>query len=311
MRSSDRPSLIVKRQRHPFEGPAEPGDRRQHRGRQRGQHLPRRTVDDPALAIERPHPVGDADHPLQPVLGEHDRQTEVVVEPVQRGDHVLGAPRIELAGRLVEDQHPRLQRQSGGDRDPLPLAAGEGAEIATAQRGDAEQVEHLLDPLAHRHRRDAELLHPEGQLVLDDRRDELRLRLLEDEPDLGAQDPRAVAARVETAHRHTAAEAAAGEVRHQPVQAAQHGRLAAAGRPGQHDEVALLDPPVDVAQHRPPGAGVGKGNAVERNLCRGWAKAGAHARSSPAGGGATRAGASNASKPIRRGRLAAGAVSDG
>ena len=35
------------------------------------------------------------------------------------------------------------------DRDPLLLAARQGAQVAGAQVGDAEQVQGLLDPAAH------------------------------------------------------------------------------------------------------------------------------------------------------------------
>ena len=68
---------------------------------------------------------------------------------VQQQVEDLGAHRdVERAGRLVGDQQRGLQRQRAGDRDPLPLAAGE---LAGQQVGDArrqpDQVEQLADPL--------------------------------------------------------------------------------------------------------------------------------------------------------------------
>ena len=53
---------------------------------------------------------------------------EVVHQPVQRGEHVLGRGRVERGGRLVEHQHPRVGGQHRADRDPLLLAAGERAQ---------------------------------------------------------------------------------------------------------------------------------------------------------------------------------------
>ena len=75
---------------------------------------------------------------------------EVVDQPGQRGEHVLGRGRVERGGRLVEHQQPRVHRQHRADRDPLLLPARQGPQVAVAQLGDAEQVEGLLDPAAHR-----------------------------------------------------------------------------------------------------------------------------------------------------------------
>ena len=63
------------------------------------------------------------DDPLQAMLGEDDRQSEILVETGQRREHFLRAPGIELTGRLVERQDRGLQRERGGDRHALPLAA--------------------------------------------------------------------------------------------------------------------------------------------------------------------------------------------
>ena len=75
---------------------------------------------------------------------------EVVDQPGQSGQHLLGRRRVERGGRLVEHQHPRVHGQHRADGHPLLLAARQRAQVADAQRGDAEQVEGLLDPAAHR-----------------------------------------------------------------------------------------------------------------------------------------------------------------
>ncbi len=229
----------------------EGGERRDHRRVHRCQHLARGAVEwKEARTGEEPEVIGVADDPLQTMLGEDDRETEVLVEPGEGGQHVLGAPGIELARRLVERQDGWLQRQCGGDRDPLAFAARQGGDIAPPQRRDAEQVQHLLDPLAHRRGSHAELLHAEGELVLYPVGDELRLRVLEHEPDRPAQGAGPVAARVEPADGDPPAEASTGEVGHQPVQTPQQRRLAAARRPGEDDERPVRHRPLDARECR-------------------------------------------------------------
>ena len=58
----------------------------------------------------------------------------------QRLEHVIGGVRIEVAGRLVREQHPRRVGDRAGDRDPLLLAAGQfrrpvGDAVAEAEIG--------------------------------------------------------------------------------------------------------------------------------------------------------------------------------
>ncbi|GAA2710541.1 hypothetical protein GCM10010429_26110 [Micromonospora olivasterospora] len=68
----------------------------------------------------------------------------------QRLPHVgpqLGAQlRVQGAERLVQQHQRRPGRQRPGHRDPLLLAAGELVRHPRAVPGEADQVEHLLDP---------------------------------------------------------------------------------------------------------------------------------------------------------------------
>ena len=77
--------------------------------------------------------VGEGQHPLEPVLGQHHRDVEVVDQPGQRGQHVLGRGRVERRGRLVEHQDPRVHGEHRAERDALLLAAAR----AGAGRGSA------------------------------------------------------------------------------------------------------------------------------------------------------------------------------
>ena len=61
----------------------------------------------------------------------------------------LGAGvRVEVAGRLVGEQHGRLADQRAGDRDPLLLAARELRRAVVATLGEADALDHRLDPVA-------------------------------------------------------------------------------------------------------------------------------------------------------------------
>ena len=51
--------------------------------------------------------------------------------------------RIEIAGRLVGENHRRLVRERARDRDALLLAAGERRRQLVRLRRDAERVEQL------------------------------------------------------------------------------------------------------------------------------------------------------------------------
>ena len=61
-----------------------------------------------------------------------------------------------------------------------------------AQVGEAQQVQRLLDPLAHDVRRHGQLLHPVGELLLDRVGDEAGERVLPDDADEVGELPRPV-----------------------------------------------------------------------------------------------------------------------
>ena len=60
------------------------------------------------------------------------------------------ALRVEPVDRLVEHQHRRVAEQRGGDAEPLPHAEREAAGPAPGRRGQADLLEHLVDPAARR-----------------------------------------------------------------------------------------------------------------------------------------------------------------
>ena len=236
------------RQRCPAQAAAELDDRRHHR--RDGQHVGGQAHLQRPVAGHQHHPVGERDHPLQPVLGDQDGEADVVDQPGQGGQHLLGRGRVQRGGRFVENQQPGVHREHRPDRHPLLLPAGEGPEVAGAQLGDAEQVEGLLDPAAHRRGRQAQLLHPVGELLLHRVSDEAGGRVLPDVPDRvhplawrQVQDALAV-------EQQVTAQLAAGEPRHQAREHPEQRRLPGAGRPGDHHQLALIEVEADAREHR-------------------------------------------------------------
>ena len=139
---------VAHRQRHrvPAGQAAELHDRRGERRRGRARSAAAERAEP---SVEQHDGVGVLHHPLEPVLGHDDGDAEVVDEPGDGGEHLLGGGGVERRGRLVEHEDPRVGGEHRADGDALLLAARERAQGAAAQLGDAEQVERLLHPLAH------------------------------------------------------------------------------------------------------------------------------------------------------------------
>ena len=235
------------RQRRPAEPPTELDDRG-YDGRG-GEQVGRRTAARAAVAGQEHHPVGERDDPLEPVLGHQHRHPEVVHEPGERGQHLLGRSGIEGGRRLVEHQQSRVHRQHRPDRDPLLLAPRQGAEVAAAQPGDAEQVEGLLHPASHRAGGQAELLHAVGELLLHAVGDEARGRVLSDVPDEMGAFTRRLVDHGASVDQHVAGQRAAGEPRDEPGHHAEQRGLADAGASRDQHQLALVEGQVDVAEH--------------------------------------------------------------
>ena len=86
---------------------------------------------------------------------QHDRAA-LVVELLEQAEHVGGRRRVEVAGRLVGEDHRRLGDERPGDGDALLLAAGQLAGLVVGPVGEADRVERgqrALAPLGRRARR--------------------------------------------------------------------------------------------------------------------------------------------------------------
>ena len=80
-------------------------------------------------------------HRLVLVVGDEDGgEPGLVVDLAQAGAQLLAHAGVERAERLVEEQHPRLDRERPGQRHALALAARELGGIAAADVGELDQA---------------------------------------------------------------------------------------------------------------------------------------------------------------------------
>jgi hypothetical protein len=143
-----------------------------------------RTVKSYAALVQGNHPF-DLCRLIHRVGDQHNRDP-FSVELVCKGEDCLTSDWIEHRCRLVQHQAARAHGQSASDRDALLLPNGEKV------RGPMPPFPHL-----HRFQRpahkalnllswNAQVLGAKGHVVLDRRRQDLVLRLLEDHRDLRA-----------------------------------------------------------------------------------------------------------------------------
>ena len=155
----------------------------------RAEHLADRAVLDDPAAVQDDDAVGDARQRAEIVRDDHDRQAQAVAQFGEQPQDVVPVARVERADRLVAQQQPRPGGQRPGDRDSLPLAAGDLPGRPVAQRGvEADLREGVVDLLADLPGVEAAA---DREPLADDLRDgqvgvERAQRVLEDELDVPA-----------------------------------------------------------------------------------------------------------------------------
>ena len=181
-------------------------------------------------------------HRLDLVVGDiDDRRAEQLVQLGDLDARRDAQRRVEVGQRLVEQEHVGLAHDRAADGDALALAAGEVAGIAVEQLVEPQHARRLGDPPLALGRRDAGELQAEGHVLA-----HVHVRVervgLEHHRDLalgGGERVDESAADVDVA----------GGDAVEPGDHAQQRRLAAARRSDQHDEFAVVDGKVDVAEH--------------------------------------------------------------
>ena len=220
-----------------------------------------RRVEKHAAALDEQRAIGDGERTGRPLLGEEHRRT--VESAAEVCEEAVGAVRVELRRRLVQQQELRAERERGRETHALELAARELVRAPCREVERADGVERGLGARSDRVGGRRDVLEPERDLVEDACHHDLVVRVLED----GRHRPGEVggtrAPRVETGDLHRALEPAAVKMRDEPCERAHQRRLARAGGTEHRDDLARLDAQGHVLERRRRGAGVGERQAVD------------------------------------------------
>ena len=100
-------------------------------------------VDEGAVA-HRDQPVRGGRDPR--VVGDDDQRLPGLVQALEEPEDVQGGGAVEVAGRLVGEDDQRFVAQRPGDRDPLPLAAGQRRGQEPRPVGEPDLLQQLLRP---------------------------------------------------------------------------------------------------------------------------------------------------------------------
>ena len=184
-------------------------------------------------------PVGHG-HRLDLVVRDVDRGRVVLdVQPAQFGAHLLAQLGVERADRLVHQHRLRPPHQRAADGHALHVAAGQRRRPLLQQVLDAQHLGHRGDLLAHLCVGHAGGAQREGDVV-----EGAQVRIervqLEHEGDVALL-------RRQLVHPPAVDADVARVDALQPGDGAQRRRLAAARRPEQHDELAVPDVQVELA----------------------------------------------------------------
>ena len=194
--------------------------------------------------VDEEHAVAALERQRGPLLREKDRRAELAGEV----EELFGALRIELRGRLVEQEQRGLESEHRGEAHPLELPGGQRLGPALGQPLSSHLCERCVHARPDLAGRPADVLEAEGDLVRDPAEDDLVLGILEEGCNLACEVGRAEPPGVPAGDHDPAPEPPAVEVRNEPRQRAEERRLARAGRAEQRHDLARLDPERDVRE---------------------------------------------------------------
>jgi hypothetical protein len=188
---------------------------------QPSERLLTRSVQEKPPLLEEEDTAAELERARRSVLREDNCGTELL----DMAEKLVRARRIELRGRLVEEEKPRAERKRGREAHALQLTPRELHRLPPGQMKGPYDRERIVRARPDLRSWDAEVLEPESGLVGDAGHDDLVLRILEDRGNGPREIRGASAARVVPGDLDAAAEAAAVEVRNKSSERAQEGRL--------------------------------------------------------------------------------------
>ncbi len=211
-----------------------------------------------AALAEHGDPVAELHRLVEIVGDENDRLADFTLQAQELALQPVAGDRVDRTERLVHQQHRGIGGQRPRHPDPLTLSAGQLRRIPRAVDGRVEpdQLEQFGDPAP-----DAGLVPAQqagnGRHVRID-------RLVRKEPDLldDVADAPPQGHRIDRRDVLAVQVDAAGRRLDQSVDHLHGGRLAAAGRPHERDELARLDVQAELRDGR-GAVGVALGDAVQ------------------------------------------------
>jgi hypothetical protein len=193
------------------------------------------------------------------IVGDVDRRrAQPAMKPLQLGPHLEAEPRVEVRERLVEQEARRLADDRPSHRHPLTLPAGELAGLPIQQVLDAQHRCGLPDHLVDLAPGPSTELEAEGH-VLASRQMGIEHVVLEDHGHV------AILGR-NVAHGPRADRDRPASDAFQPGDQPQRGGLATAGRPDQHQELAVGHLEVEITNGL-DAVGIELGNAMKSDSC--------------------------------------------
>ena len=150
--------------------------------RRAAEHVARRAAREHRAVREHEHAIRERREQLEILLDDEDRDA-AVAQRAEGARELRGGLGIELRGGLVEYEQRRVERERGGERHALQLAARELAREPQRERRCVRERERRIDARANARRCERLILRTDGDFFLDGLAElrELRRRIGEDE----------------------------------------------------------------------------------------------------------------------------------
>ena len=209
-------------------------------------------------AVEGQDDVGERPRRVDAVLDEDDRGRPFRADGCEALEERGRTGRVEIGGRLVEDEQARHRRQDARQREPLLLAARERSGQASPRATEPDGLECHGDPFEHRRSRPGPVLQPERDVILDPVHDDLAGRVLEHQPDPRGERARGERPGLDAVDGQRARPGARQLARDEPGQGQAEGALARARGADDEQAGARRDVQVDTLERGRARAGIGE-----------------------------------------------------